>query len=254
MNKYTKSPFFAPLATVLLLLVGVYIYGLLVGPITISLNEQDPKRTFTVDGKGTVDVVPDTFQTTFTVQENGETQEEAQTLGNEKQNLALVALKELGFEENDIKTQNYNIYPNYDYIRPEGREEPTGFQFSQSTSIETKDKETINQALDELAAIGINVSGVQIQADQDKYAQAAREKAIEDAKQKAEDLARAGDFKIGKIASIQEGATSAPGYPLPLRGIPEPFMEETQDAATSIISPGTEEVTAHVTITYYIND
>src|SRR5437588_541091 len=70
-------------------------------------------------------------------------------------------------------------------------------------------------------------------------------KAVDDARLKAEALAKAGGFGVGPVSSVTEGASQ--GRPV------ETFaaVAGKRDAATPI-EPGTQDVTADVTVTFRI--
>ena len=239
-----KNLFIAPLATIVILFIGLFIYGKFVGPVNFSIG-QNPNRTFDVTGTGKATVVPNSFTTTFTVNESGTTQKDAQDKGNIKQNKALEVLSILGFDKKDIQTANYSINPTYDYNN--GQNKATGYSIDISTTVKSKDKTKIEKAIDQIASLGVNVQGVNLDTADDSGAKdEARTKAVGDAKAKAESLAKAAGFRLGKIVSIREG-DAVPG---PIRML---------NAAGSVsskttIEPGSNEVSATVVVTYYIND
>lgn len=232
------------LLTIVLLFIGLFLYGKFIGPVNISIG-QNPNRTFDVTGSGTATVVPNSFTTTFTVSETGTTQKDAQDKGNTKQNKVLEILNNLGFDKKDIQTANYSIDPTYDYAN--GQNKVTGYSIDISTTVKSKDKTKIEKAIDQIASLGVNVQGVNLDTADDTLAKdESRTKAVEDAKAKAESLAKAAGFRLGKIASIRED-DAAPG---PIRML---------DAAGSVsnkttIEPGSNEVSATVVVTYYILD
>lgn len=208
--------------------------------------------TFTVDGVGEIEAVPNSHSTTYTINEEGTTEKEAQEKGNTKQAEARDALISLGFEDKDIKTEGYYINPNYE-ILPSGGSRESGFQINVTTTIKSKDLEKINKALDELVAIGVQVGGVSSEFDStnnEDLKKQARAKAVENARQKAEQLASSAGFKVGKIASIYEATPYYPG-PIPM------YAEKSAmgaDAQATQIDPGTDNLSVQVSITYYIKD
>lgn len=242
---FSPKVFTTVFLTIALFVLGIFVYGLF-GNVNIQIGSP-LERTFTVTGEGTVEVTPDTYTSTFTVQEEGSTQEEAQQAGNTKQNEALSALNDLGFAEEDIQTTQYSVNPRYDF--PESGREQSGFEFYQSTTIETKEREKMEQALDSLGSIGINISGIQVEADEEQYLQEARTKAVEDARKKAQELADAGDFQVGGIVSIAEQGNQ---NRLPFEARESLALDEAAGTQPSVISPGTDEVSATVAVTYFI--
>lgn len=246
--KLDFNQFLAPIITVLVLLVGLFLYQKITGQSMMTGNNM--YGTFTVDGTGEIEAVPNSHTTTYTIDETGTTEKEAQEKGNAKQASAREALIKLGFADKDIKTDGYYINPNWE-ISPLGTSRENGFQINITTTIKSKELDRINKALDELVALGVQVGGVSSNFDNENNEELksqARKKAVENAKMKAEELAKAGGFKVGKIASIYESVPYSPA--------PYPMMAEksalnvAQDATQ--IDPGTNTLSVQVSVTYYI--
>src|SRR3990172_8504908 len=90
----------------LIVVVGIILLALIAPNVTDS-----SRNTISVAGMATIDVLPDIVGIYFSVDTQGATVNEA---GD--RNTAIVqdltqALAALGFNEEDIKTQSYNIYP-----------------------------------------------------------------------------------------------------------------------------------------------
>ena len=71
-----------------------------------------------------------------------------------------------------------------------------------------------------------------------------------EAKEKADVMAKAGDFKIGKLISIQEGGGFPP--PIPLRAKALSLEAGFGGEAAPAIEPGSQEVVVNVTLQYEI--
>jgi uncharacterized protein YggE len=244
-----------PLITVVILFLGILLYSKLVAPISIDLGDNSPKKTFMVEGTGKVTVKPDTFMTDFTIQETGKTQDEAKNKAGDVQKKALDALKKIGISDDQIKTSNVNTYPEYGntgIVPPNRQPTVTGYTMSIYTQIKAKDGETISKVIDVLSPLGINVSAMQPSAvNTDEAKDKARAAAMADAKKKAESLAKAGGFRLGKIVTIKEGSSDMPGEIRPMLG----FTDKSISNSTPIqINPGSEEVSATVSVTYYLNN
>lgn len=244
------NQFVGPFLTVVFLLIGVLIYQKITGQSSVIPGQMP--GTFTVDGIGEMEAVPNSHTTTYTINETGTTEKEAQEKGNAKQASAREVLGSLGFKDGDIKTDGYYINPNYE-ILPSGGSREQGFQINITTTIKSKDLDKINNALDELVALGVQVGGVSSEFDSKDNTELktkARTKAIEDARDKAEQLADAAGFKIGKVASIYESTPYGPG-PIPIYSEKSAMMDS---GSPTRIDPGTDNLTVQVSITYYIKD
>lgn len=213
-------------------------------------------RSFSVTGEGTVVAVPDVAQFTFTViTEGGEDVASLQEENANKTNAAIDYLKENGIEDEDIKTQQYNVQPRYQYspCRGDGPclpPEIVGYTINQSVSVKARDFDKAGELLSGVAKAGANsVSQLSFTIDDpSELENQARAEAVAEAAEKAEAIADAGDFKVGPILSI--GEFNSP-QPIPYaQGFGGAYAE---DARTTVaVEPGSEEVTVSVTVTYEI--
>lgn len=239
-----------PLITVLLLYIVLLLHTRILGPLPGMSQESGAKRTFDVIGEGKVTATSTAAETQVTITEKGNTQKEAQDKANEKQNKAFDALKSLGFEKKHIKTVSYTVSPDYsyDYIKPQG-EKTAGYIANITLSLKTSNLSKLNQAIDALPPLGINVGGIQFdQSNNGALKNQARQKAVEDAQKKAESLAQAAHFKVGKIATIKD--LDQPIEP-PIKIMNKDVSYQSQQTN---IEPGRTEIFSRVQITYFIRN
>ncbi|OHB24482.1 MAG: hypothetical protein A3F96_01130 [Parcubacteria group bacterium RIFCSPLOWO2_12_FULL_40_10] len=220
-----------------------------------------PERTFTVSGEGKVVAVPDIAQLSVGVlTEGGENLTDLQKQNTEKINLIISYLKEQGIDQKDIKTEYYNISPRYqstpcplylptypEIIRPcPSSPEIIGYSISQTISVKVRDLSKAGDILAGAVKRGANtVYGPNFTIDDPVSLQnQAREEAIKVARKKAKSMAKAGDFRLGKLVSIQEGFS----------GLPITYGLEAKGGAVSIptIEPGSQEILVNITLTYEI--
>ena len=219
-------------------------------------------RSFSANGQGKITAIPDIAEFTFSViTEGGKDITKPQRENTEKTNKIIEFIKSQGVETKDIKTQNYNLNPKYQYFncpiplgggRPEICPPPeiVGYTISQTVSVKIRNFEKIGVILSGAVENGANsVSELSFGVDEPEVLQnQAREQAIKKAKEKAASIAKAGGFKIGRLLSIEEG-----GY------APSPFYAKSGfggEAASSLpsptIEPGSQEIIATVTLRYEI--
>ena len=218
-----------------------------------------PMRTFSVDGKGEIDTVPDLASFSATVvTEGGTNVAEVQTANTEKMNKINTFLKEQGVDAKDLKTSNYNLSPRYSSNPCVGnvcpQPEINGYTVSQSLDVKVRDSAKIGDLLSGVVQNGANsVSGVRFVVDDDTDSKnAARKDAIAEAKEKAKSIAKAGGFRLGKIVSLYESAGPVTPYAYGMGGDME--MSAMKTAVAPAIEPGTNETEVQVTITYEIKD
>ncbi|MBT3817425.1 MAG: SIMPL domain-containing protein [Candidatus Magasanikbacteria bacterium] len=146
------------------------------------------ERFITVEAEGSVSVRPDIAMTTMGMSAEKKTVEEAQKENTEVMNKLISRLKTLGIEEKDIQTDQYNVYPRYDYI-DDGRE-LRGYEVSQQVNIKIRDLDKTSAVLALAGEVGAtNVSGLSFTIDDtEAYVEQAREDALEKVKTKVESL------------------------------------------------------------------
>jgi len=218
-------------------------------------------NTITVSGEGEVFAVPDTATFSVTVQEEAKEVEDAQETATEKTNAIIAYLKGEGIDEKDIKTTDYSVYPQYDYIQeacregfcPPGRQELRGFQVSQTLTIKVRDTKQAGELLSGVGSRGAaQVSGLSFTIDDEDALNAeARAMAIEDARTKAEELASDLNVQLVRIVGFYENEG---GYPVPYAYGMGGDAAVRAEAVKSVpdIPVGENKILSNVSVTYEI--
>lgn len=228
-------------------------------------KQTDPAsmRTFSVSGDGKVISVPDVATFTFSViTEGGKNLGELQKQNVEKVNKAIAFIKDNDVDEKDIKTEQYNVEPRYQYsncsiyggsVCPPAQ--IVGYTVRQSVLVKVRDFEKAGDIISGVVEKGANsVSQLQFTIDDPtKVLANARKQAIEKAKEKAEQIADAGGFSVGKLISIDEGGY----YPTMYRNAKVTSetaygMGGADMSPSPAIEPGSQEVTVTVNLRYEI--
>lgn len=119
------------------------------------------------------------------------------------------SLKDSGVADKDIRTTNFSVWPQTsDYYEENIRKTKiTGYSVSNNVEVKVREIERVSDILGKVIATGANnVYGLSFGADEpEEQEKEARDKAVEEARQKAEGLARAASRRLGKIVSISEG-------------------------------------------------
>lgn len=229
--------------------------------VTIVNNKQDNKNpnTITVNGTGIAYAIQDTLEISFTVTRTAQQVADAQNKMNVDVATILDAVKALGAQDKDIKTTAYNVSPHYvqmtPTVCPAGTYCPVqskidGYDASETIEVKLHD---LSKASDLVTAIGKGnptyVSGLQFVVENDDAVKAeARNNAIDDAKTKAKDLAKALGVHLGKVVSFNESSGSGP---IPFYTKAAGIGGAPEIAAS--IPTGQNEVDSNVTIVYEIN-
>jgi len=219
--------------------------------------------TISVQGLGEVYAVPDVGQFSFFVTEKGANAEEAQTRSAEKVNNILAVLEELEVAEKDIKTENYNLYPIYRYETkncPRDMYCPAeqvldGFEVSQSISVKVRDLDKTGNILAKIGEKEVsNISNLNFVVDDiEQFKNEAREKAVENAKNKSESLEKALGVKFEKMVGFYEDDFSLYGnYRDEYTAKQQNSMVFAEDASGPSLPTGENVVRSQVSITYKV--
>jgi uncharacterized protein YggE len=158
-------------------------------------------------------------------------------------------LKDSGIDEKDIKTTNYNLYPQYTY---ENNKIPQimGYQINQTLNIKIRNLDKIGTILEGGVSTGINqVNSLYFGVENDEQLkEEARKMAIDDAKKKAEVLASQLGVRLIKITGFSDNTV---GYPVPMYDAYKGYGVGG-GGGTPDIQTGQNEITVNVTITYKI--
>lgn len=195
--------------------------------------------TVTTTGHGVVTVVPDEASVSAGVHTQAATAAAALAENAKLMSSVIEALKAAG--GSDLQTQQVSLYP-------QTNDQSQVIAYVADNSVSSKTKIARAGALiDAAVGAGANtVSGPSLDvSDRDARYRDALGKAVEDARAKAAALARAGGFGVGQVSSVTEQAASAP--------VPVYEAAAAAKSDATPIEPGTQDVTADVTVTFRIN-
>lgn len=236
-----------PFAWILTFFVLLFVYTKFVGPIPFSVNSVSTQKstTFDVTGEGKVTVKPDVASVTVGIQAKGASVKLAQDQINTTINNVSEAVKNLGVDSKDIQTTNYNINPEYDYT---AGQKIKGYTASTNLQIKVRQVDKVNEVIDNATANGANqVGGIFFDVDDKTKAEnEAREKAVEDAKKKAENAAKIAGFRLGRIVNYSENFGGRFDV-IPMARTLD--LKSTSEASTQVES-GSTDITVVVTLSY----
>ncbi len=221
--------------------------------------------TINVDGTGHVFSIPDVATFTFTVNEKAKTVAEAQSKATTKINSSLKVVKDQGIVEKDISTQSYSINPEYEYQNascprgdtvtycPPGKSVLVGYSVNQTIQVKIRDLAKAGSIFTAIGQTGVSgLNGLDFSVDDPETLKSeAREKAIANAKVKAEKLAKQLGVKLVKIISYSDNSgMSERGYVSYAYGKGGDMMSSVAPAPE--VPTGESKITSNVSITYEI--
>ncbi len=213
--------------------------------ITTSMRSSE----LSVVGEGKVEAVPDTATVTAGITVNrASSVDAAQSQVDSVNNAIIDAMKRLGIEEEDIKTSQYSVNPNYSYN--ERTQSIDGYNAQASVTIKTNDIDLVTQIVSDATSAGANqINGVSFSIDDpSSLREEARSKAIEDAKEQAKKLSRELGISLGGVTNIVE---QSGGLPQPYFGKAE-MAFDVAEASGPVVEPGSQEVSSTVTVYFEI--
>jgi len=203
----------------------------------------DVRNTLIVGGLGTASGAPDVARVEVGVESRAQTAQAAADATNKKQAAIIAALKAKGIEAKDLQTTNYNLFVERSN-NPNEANTVTGYRASTTLRATVRQIDQVGAVLDSAVGAGANqVFGITFGLnDSEPLLGQARDKAILNAKAKADAMAKTAGIKLGKILNISE---SVSGGPVPLS-----FDAKASSAAP--IEAGETSVRAQVSVTFAI--
>lgn len=210
--------------------------------VTVTNTSQE----LAVVGEGKVDVVPNTAYVDVGVTVgNVQTVEEARTKIDKINSQLIAAVKKLGITSKEIKTTNYSVYPTYTYENNINR--ITGYDGNATITVKTNKTETVPLIIEEATKAGANqINNTRFIVDDPAlYREEARGKAIKNAKDQAEKLAKSLGIKLGKVVNVVESLSGGSST--------TPIMYDKMSSgmgggAAPSLESGSETITSTVTL------
>ena len=167
-----------------------------------GLNINNQQEGVWVSGRGEVMAVPDIATLRLGVEVQAASVAAAQSQATEAMDEVMAALTDNGVAEKDIQTQYFSIRQVTKWDKEKEEEIVVGYRVTNKVTAKIRDIDKAGAIIDAVAEAGgdltrIDSIGFSVD-DPSAYYEEAREKAMADAKAKAEQLAELADAKLGK--------------------------------------------------------
>lgn len=206
------------------------------------------ERTVTVAGVGRVNGKNDIAVTTMGYSNTDKDVAKAQTENKRVMDQIFTELKKMNVDAKDLQS-NYSIYPDYNYTQDKGQQ-LNGYRVSNSLTIKIRDLSKISDVLSLAGKYGATeVNGLNFTIDDPENLKSqARDKALLDAKTKAEHLANVLGLRLGGVITYNEYENGTPD-------IYQPQMMKTMGdgmggGGPAAVSEGSRDVYMNVNVTY----
>lgn len=212
------------------------------------------ERTITVNGYGKVTGNNDIAVTSIGYSNTDKDVSVAQAANKKVMDSIGSELKRLGIEDKDLQT-DYSIYPDYNYTQDKGQE-LKGYRVTSNITVKIRDLTKIPTVLSLAGKYGATqVSGLSFTVDDpENLKTAAREKALANAHEKAEELGAALGVRMTEVISYSEyeGAGGYYDYNKSMVGYGGGSAELGAQAYAPGVSSGSHDEIMNVSITYSV--
>jgi uncharacterized protein len=208
--------------------------------------QSDLPSAISVTGEAHISVPPDLAHIDAGVASDAKTAREASDANNAAMAKVFAALKGAAIDDKDIQTSRLSLQPQYAPNRS-GPSPIVGFRASNRVTIRLRDVGKVAGVIDTLVSAGANdIGNISFSVSQpSKLLDEAREKAVADARRKAEIYARAAGVTLGAHLSISEEGAPAPVFRAKMAA---PMAQ----AAPTPIAQGEETLSISVSVTWAI--
>ncbi len=219
-------------------LVAAAVALLLGAPV---LAQSDIPPAISVTGEASISVPPDLAAVDAGVASDAKTAREASEANSIAMGKVLAALKAVNIDAKDIQTSRLSLQPQYAPNRA-GPSSVVGYRASNRVTVRIRDVTKVAGVIDALVGAGANdIGNISFEVSQaSKLLDDAREKAVADARRKAEIYAKAAGVTLGAPLSISEEGAPQPVFrakvSAPMAAAPTPIAqgEETLSISVSV--------------------
>ncbi|MEY8842728.1 SIMPL domain-containing protein, partial [Cribrihabitans sp. XS_ASV171] len=185
----------------------VFLALALIAPLAGWADEQP--RTITVNGEGSVEAAPDMATIVLGVTNEAAEAGAAMQATSEAVTRILARLEEMGIAARDMQTRDLSLRPVWSDQRPVDQSEPrkiTGFVASNRLFVRVRDLDRLGRVMDSVIRDGANdFNGLNFGLQEpEPLVVEARTKAVQDAMDKARQLAEAAGVTLGEVVTLSE--------------------------------------------------
>jgi uncharacterized protein len=230
------------------------VTAIVIVSVVMATKKDDFNNQFSVSATGRVYAKPDIATLTVGLKtEAKQTAALAVKENTDKMNGVIQTLKDLGIEEKDIKTTNYNLNPVYDWTDGTGQR-LKGYEVSQNVEVKIRDLNKIGDAIAKTTEKGANQVGNIAFTIDDEFAlkNQARDEAIKKAKEKAEAIVEATGMKLGDIINVYESQVTYPVYANYSKDMAYGMGGAAESIPSPAIQSGQNEVVVETTVVWEV--
>jgi len=229
---------------------------------TAQAAELAPIRSITVNGQAQRKVVPNEAHITVNLNAQDKAMATARNAHNAKLEKLMGIVKKAGIDEKKVRTQSSSVQPIYTYrndAKGGNQRVFEGYRVQTNLDITVGDTSKLGGLMDSITNAGFEnnantewgnlINVYYTLSDPDALRDDMLAQAIENAKAKAERMAKASGASLGDVYQINEGGT--PQFqPVMVAAAPRAMMMKAEAASDMAPPAGEQEVQSSVTVTY----
>jgi len=219
---------------------------------TVVANQQ---QGIWVTGEGKVTVTPDIVNISMGMQSQEASVSAALQKASDAMDNIMAVLKTDNIADKDIQTQQFNISPQYSYDQGSGKQNITGYNVNNTVNVKVRDISNVGSIIDAVVTAGGNLTVINnvnfTVEDPTKYYNDARQKAVDDANAKAEEIASLSKVTLGKPTYVVE--ISSTPYPIYYGNSSSGSAIMSGQSSTSV-SAGSTDIVLDVQVSYSISN
>ena len=197
-------------------------------------------RTVSVEGEGDARALPDQLVCALAVWRDDKDPGTARSQGASAVARVLAVLKRRGVADADVQTARAAVEAQVTY--DQGKQMPVGYRASTVMTVRLRKLEIYDALITEAIEAGANeLRGATFESSRYRaLADEARLKAVEDARARAEALAKAAGAKLGRILTLEEHAG--------MRPVPMPQLTRNSGGMLGAASLAPGEIAVHINV------
>jgi uncharacterized protein YggE len=199
-----------------------------------------------VDGHGEIAAAPDMATLSVGVEVTGKTVAEVRAAGAQAASNVIGSLERNKVERKDIQTEGLSIQPRYEQDR-DRIQRVVGYTLTNTVSAKIRDLSSVSRVVDDAASAGgdaVRINGIAFSIEDPSHVRiTARERAVADARGKAEQLAKLTGVSLASPIAVEEVTFRSPVVTLTRAAVAE---------ASTPIEPGQNIVTLDVRVRWGI--
>lgn len=241
-----------------IIVLGIIILSLI---IILAIKSFLPsKNQIQINGQSEIEATPDTITVYYNLETTGTTSKKAEDKNSDILNNLTYQIATIGLNKSKLKTISFNVNPEYQWINNKNQLKDYKATHSLKIELSIEQREKIGNLIDAGTNAGAIIKHIKFELSpslEQEYKAKAIQQASEDARTKAEALAKGFNKKVSKLVSVSldnwnyspwRVYDSTPG----VKGISVPAIETEIDNTVTNINPNNQKVTASVNAIYKI--